>query len=168
MRTIKFRGRLINYCGQYHYDENNNYVMNTIGNWITGSLIDYGQSETQYKKGYYIFEDQNLNKLFKVFDESVGQYTGIKDINGVEIYEGDIIKEDIYIDGLHSEYTSVVEYDEINPAFVLRRKIDMTKHKEMNETLYFKYEYLLGQHDWGHIKVIGNIYDNPELLKEKK
>lgn len=150
-REIKFRGKLINYCGQYHYDENNNYVMNTIGNWITGSLIDYGQSETQYKKGYYIFEDC---KEFKVFDESVGQFTGIKDSNGKEIYEGDIVKM------THSDNYYLIKYEQ--GSYWLEKKGKGSREQQLISG------FLISFDESSEIEVVGNMFDNPELLEEKE
>lgn len=75
-----------------------------------------------------------------IFDE----YTGLKDKDGKEIYEGDIV--DYNDDG---ECIGVVKYDA--PEFCL--EADLEIHARM---------FLKGA---PHQKVIGNIYDNPELLK---
>lgn len=72
----------------------------------------------------------------------VMQYTGLKDKNGIEIYEGDIVKAG---DGL----AYYVYYDEDYASFRLRRK-----NAKYALDLYLKCE------------VIGNIYENPELLKD--
>lgn len=77
------------------------------------------------------------------------QYTGLKDKNGVEIYEGDIVKEPYYV-------------DEINGFLLL-------------EVVFKDGEFLgkvLNKKGFGlqrltmYREVIGNIYENPELLKE--
>jgi len=73
------------------------------------------------------------------------QWTGLIDKNGVEIYEGDIIK--LY--GLPNAYFQVVFKNQYVGGWVLMLKKD---------------EVSLGERDKNELKVVGNIYENPELL----
>lgn len=85
------------------------------------------------------------------------QYTGLKDKNGVEIYEGDFVRVTL------RNYESFVSYvkwfgDEGYPAFDLH---------QVNEAFYFDSNILSTvMNDGSEVEVIGNIYENKNLLKE--
>lgn len=74
------------------------------------------------------------------------QYTGLKDINGTDIYEGDIIR---MIDGTNTEWIEPVEFKEGRFG---------TEEESLQESIYM----------WNGVEVIGNIYENPELLEGTK
>ncbi|WP_298784389.1 YopX family protein [uncultured Campylobacter sp.] len=78
---------------------------------------------------------------------NIMQYTGMEDKNGREIYEGDIIK---YDDAGGEAHTQVVRYDDEMGAFGCDRGALMDHFNCMWE-----------------IEVLGNIYENPELLENK-
>ena len=91
----------------------------------------------------------------QVSDAILMQYTGLKDKNGKEIYEGDIVSTDLSRPFLIVEYRNGAflyqchhngqdYYDHMEPAF--SEVVESTKYHE----------------------VIGNIYENPELLEESK
>lgn len=90
-----------------------------------------------------------------VIAETVGQYTGLTDKNGKKIFEGDIVR--YRPEDWCEPIQSVVEYcaDKWNyPAF------DLKDHDYEANGLQCAHEEGIG------LEVIGNIHDNPELLKE--
>ena len=91
----------------------------------------------------HIIADEN-GYVWSIDKNTVGQFTGMKDKNGKEIYEGDAV-EAIRYDGL--VVTGVVEFRDC--SFVI-----ITGYL----TIYTWLDY--------QIEVIGNIHDNPELLVE--
>ena len=137
MREIKFRGR-------------------SIDGWLYGETIWFNEFPTLNNRQIYMPnpDDENCDELNVetwsiVFD--VCQFTGLKDSNGNEIYEGDIVKIEDYFGG---DIIGRVIYDETTAGYVF--------HKG-NERNYF--QMTLDLEGYVHY-VIGNIYENPELLEE--
>ena len=88
-------------------------------------------------------------KIFEVFPETVGQYTGLTDKNGKRVFEGDIVR---YGDTIHK----VVFEQRYGTAYFGIMISDI-------ETWLFGNECPANL-----VEVIGNIYDNPELLEVKQ
>ena len=80
----------------------------------------------------------------KTFEFVLTQFTGIKDKNGKEIYEGDILLAD-WNDKRYKPCITTVEWDE-------------------KEFCYYFSTGSVTEAHWSH-EVIGNIYENPELIK---
>ena len=130
-RTIKFRGKRID-----------------NKKWVYGFLADED----------YI-NDIDLIDLssIEVDIDTVGQFTGLFDKNGKEIYEGDIIS-------VNGKYPKLVKYIDDYACFCLANITDLNKKwispwQQVSSSWWndFKRE----------IRVIGNIYDNPDLIKEE-
>lgn len=81
--------------------------------------------------------------------------TGLKDRNGTEIYEGDIIN---YKYGRHTSTQFVVKYDEFQATFVV-----VDNHNDLIYTFRELADYI----QLNSLEVIGNIYENKELLEEE-
>lgn len=146
MREILFRGKRID-----------------NGEWVEGDLISnliYDGREKEKRIGYIYFEtgeEIHGTEVYNVIPETVGQYIGLTDKNGKRIFEGDIFKtnsNDIFVMGfgaylpkdycryLYSDYEcwGLFAYDH-------RKQYQLSNNHNLFE-------------------VIGNIHDNPELLRK--
>lgn len=125
MREIKFRG------------------LSLTGYWIYGNLDNQGNMVEIFNR------DDGMFSKSVVMPKTVGQYTGLKDKNGKEIYEGDILE-------FSKGGIRYVEWDDDFKVFVL---VDpKVKLESVN----------IGNWSTKNTKIIGNIFENKELLKIKK
>ena len=117
------------------------------GEWVKGVPF-FGEYRCYIIEDLFICDEYECvgadNDL--VIPETVGQYTGLTDKNGKKIFEGDIIKADNWLHQNMKIYTIVFE----NSGFY-------AKHKDED---CWNFDHL------ENIEIIGNIHDNPELLKD--
>lgn len=122
------------------------------GEWIKGSLLKVTISGKTY---WLIFTDNfaQFNAEIKAVQHAcvdpatVGQYTGLTDKNGVMIFEGDILEHHVQGDILVNR--GVVEWDDCDGRWAHQLNTMSPSFCMCNSSA---------------IEVIGNIYDNPELM----
>lgn len=145
MREIKFRGKSgtqRRYGDLYHNERGELmiYEPKTSGQTLGGGAVD----------GWRIVVDPN----------TVGQYVGLKDSEGREIYEGDVVL--VSEDGEESKHEVRYMDDQDYPAFDLI-PASVRWAYESNGLSYC----MVGYDANIEIRVIGNVHDNPELLERK-
>lgn len=125
--------------------------------WVTGFYAVLGEKTViivnEPEKFYDVDSGKNShgNKIVEVISKTVCQCTGLKDKNGKLIFENDIMEAHI---------------DEDFPEDVSRFKVEWNgKGWVENHPDGVDREYL-DDFDTEHFKVVGNIFDNPELLEE--
>lgn len=138
-REIKFRGRCV-----------------ITGNWAYGYYY--------ISKGHSIIRDEKDNECI-VLPKTVGEYTGLKDNNDKDIYEGDIVS---ILDktSRQNPYVGEVKWNELVTGFEAYTK-------ELHHALFLHgpnatdnliKELKQFMRNPRTIEVVGNIYENPELL----
>ena len=116
--------------------------------WVEGFYREYKmplcwQHEAQQDGINYFIDEKDSNTSNYVLPETVGQYTGLKDSNGKRIFEGDILKEKCH------NILFLVEWSDESLCYFIK-------------TLKGGRDYLC---DIWDRDVIGNRWDNPELLE---
>ena len=138
-REIKFRGK-----------------RPTDGEWVYGDLLHIGGCPLIYhgsKEDYDVVHDDRIavslyhDEVSVVYPDTVGQFTGLHDAQGKEIYEGDIV----FQQGYNGKKQPMEVKFECGAFIVGYHSGSSTKRTPM----------LLNS----KCKVLGNVYDNPDLLK---
>lgn len=140
----------------------------SIDEWVYGMLCKVNEGDTEHGEPikYKIQTDEKeygeYVKCFITDENTIGQYTGLKDKNGKEIYEGDIIEfsYDVFTGNFDTKVgRGTIEF--IDGAFYIKPfEIEGKKIKNIDNEEWF----LIYTVNIDTLKVIGNIYDNSELL----
>lgn len=143
MREILFRGKT--------YD----------GKWEQGDLRHGGYVHND-SETYIMRSDYALHNI-PVAPKTIGQYTGLTDKNDKKIFEGDIVKNPwCFISGnsivRFGQYKTLdmgKDFQQGHMGFYLEHLDEFSKKATRKDLVYFS----------DKCEVIGNIHDNPELLK---
>lgn len=120
--------------------------------WYGGIMIDGEDAWLCAKK------ENNGIVSVKIIPETIGQFTGLTDKNGTEIYEGDIICTHLNVVVVKWGYKEhIVKHHRIVDSIAAYGWIVESVANGLTD--FLDNEFLQGE-------VIGNIYDNPELLKK--
>ncbi|MDE6801309.1 MAG: hypothetical protein K2J06_00900 [Muribaculaceae bacterium] len=133
MRKIKFRGKNLK-----------------SGEWFYGNLYD----KDTVGRTHICTTDRGC---LCINPDTVGQFTGLTDCNGKEIYEGDIISWISAMGRSARRIQGVVVWDQNTMSWSIARDIAITRSYTQHEV-----SRLAGK---SPVEVIGNIHDNPELIE---
>lgn len=172
-RLIKFRGKRTD-----------------TGEWVFGNLIETGNgydfidtNNELYEDEPYLFRDNTdmiRVAVSKVNKDTVGQFTGLLDKNGKEIYEGDIIRVNAYVNNGQGEsydfrdMFTVEElkgfhrYDYISDVKFNEGGFYLTEYSECDTSICILFGDMRHSFPIFECEVIGNVFDNHELLEGGK
>jgi uncharacterized phage protein (TIGR01671 family) len=144
MREIKFRGK------------------DCSGQWVYGDLIHKRHDKESVLIQDYTGLGSDVDTI------TIGQYTGLKDIHEKEIYEGDIVEWVFFYERLGANM-GVIEDDTIVKGIIRWRQggfVLEVIENDFEDAGYYSISALYTDTE-SDVEIIGNIYDNPELIKEE-
>ena len=161
-RVVKFRGKTLS--GKWVYGDLVHFT-NTQGVDTSVIITEHQATAESDDFDYALCYARNEFKI--VLPESVGQFTGLYDVNGEEIYEGDVVRNK-EVGGYGFEYLGVVRYYKEDARF----GIDTTATCKFSKRVLFSVGESCINDGYCTIKytnkyeVIGNIHDNPNFLTD--
>ena len=113
------------------------------GEWVYDNSVLFFSEKTK------IYGALNEWREIEVIPETVGQYTGVIDKNGKKVFEGDVVE--------YAGSCGEIVFVECRGAFMSRER-----------DMYCEWLSNLPQYGTGIMEIIGNIYDNKEILEDKE
>ena len=99
-------------------------------------------------------------RLFNLEDVEIMQYTGLKDKNGKEIYEGDIIS-------IKADYLSEFNSESILPCEIVAFEDGAFGTYDKKRTLFVSFKEMIDKSDGIEFEIIGNVFEDPGLLEDE-
>ena len=179
-REIKFRG--------FHKSGNGKEKVYVNGEWIKGfwvygylfhdniiippaQFFSYGKCKLEEYDALWL---NNNIEFYFVIPETVGQYTGLKDKNGKEIYKGDIVEffgmkgRIVKECGAYGIETSKqINYDVLENEVPFNNAPMFCYNDNFISLWELWWNYEQDDNPLYEVEVVGNIYENPELLEVK-
>lgn len=158
-REIKFRGK--NQQGKWIIGEilslsNHKYIAPEDGDWL--DFIPWVKNN--------VFHAPDSDK-YEVEQDTIGQFTGLHDKNGKEIYEGDILRGDCYpynysSDGVDNYLGVVFFADDDYTWEVMKFATSQSKISGISDFINDEFADI----DFSQMEVIGNLWDNKGLFRD--
>ncbi len=151
MRDIRCRGLVIE-----------EYRSIKKGEWVYGSLLVIPESVTGKTKAFIELwhEEHKGWQRYQVDPKTVGQYTGLKDKNGKDIYEGDIVISKTAYLSIYEEEPEIYQIAFKNGCFCFVK--NEAAQKQWNDGN--NYWYSIENVEMYETEIIGSIHQNKELL----
>lgn len=118
-------------------------------NWVYGGVAQFNEERA------IIYQTEPEFHKFAVYTETLGQFTGLTDKNGKKIFEGDIVRR-FNIRGLEV-MRYAVKWNTDCCMFALACEDTYLGEYDSDFTVFYGEEF----------EIVGNVHDNPELLKEE-
>lgn len=119
------------------------------GEWVEGSAMIWN-GHAQIIKHHHMINSIWQTESFRVIPETVGQFTGLTDKNGKEMFEGDVITNYDF------KYPLIIGFNDESASFCGSK----TNNFETKNCFWFYNDIVLTD-GW---EVIRNIYDNPDMI----
>lgn len=131
------------------------------GDWLVGYVVKYGYTE---KEKYYIVPSYASDLYaIEVDPSTICRSIGLKDKNGKLIWENDVVK--CVDENNDIEFTAIIEFGNPNGLYDWGYQLQHIKGDEPNLDILLWVDM---EEAGATCKVIGNIFDNPELYKREK